>query len=82
MGQAPFVDCLTIDLLWCRDAVGVICTEGVNASACGFEIAVGLSEIGAVAGVCVAGASFGASGIGVADATACGCNVAFRTASV
>ena len=36
----------------------------------------------ATAGVCVAGTFIGTSGMGVADNTACGCNVAFRTASV
>ena len=51
----------------------MVCTEGVDASACGVDTAAGLSEIGATAGVCVAGTFIGTSGMGVADTTACGC---------
>jgi len=47
----------------------VVCTEGVDASACGVDTAAGLSEIGATAGVCVAGTFIGTSGMGVADTT-------------
>lgn len=60
----------------------MVCTDGVDVSACGVDVAVSRSEIGVAAGVCVAGTSTGISGVGVADTAACACDVAFPTASM